>query len=281
LLFHERFDYEVGGSLNGKAGGTGFSEPWLTRADPGQADEQIVQGNLQHPGVSSSGNKVLATAQGERSEITSERYLGRAISENDPNNPVLWVSFLFQKEAGYDGVDSFGIQLNPPLTGDTTNSRAVFFGDLAETRNSSGPNNFGILSYVMPLNRVPTDAAKVGEVAIGTTNLVVGRLTFNPNGNETFDLFINPAAGVVPTTPDATATGFNLATVNYISILGGNENVIDAIEDPSVRVAYQMDEIRGGTTYFDVVPEPSTALSLTLGLGLLAGRRRRAGTRAS
>ncbi|HEX8310717.1 MAG TPA: PEP-CTERM sorting domain-containing protein [Chthoniobacteraceae bacterium] len=111
-------------------------------------------------------------------------------------------------------------------------------------------------------------------MTIGVTNFVVGRLTFNPQGTETFDLFINPAPGVVPTTPDASLSGFNLASVYYITFFGGNDVVID---DPSLSVIYQIDEIRGGTTYFDVVPEPSTALSLMLGFGLLVSRRRRSG----
>jgi hypothetical protein len=141
-----------------------------------------------------------------------------------------------------------------------------------------GPNNFGASGSIAGpggglLIRDTTDPAKVGQVRVGETNFVVGRLTFNPAGAERFDLFINPARDSEPTTPHASLTGFSLRTVDSIWIRGGNN---DTTEDFESKTAYFIDEIRGGTTYFDVVPEPSTALSLTLGLGLLASRRRRA-----
>jgi MYXO-CTERM domain-containing protein len=83
-------------------------------------------------------------------------------------------------------------------------------------------------------------------------------------GNERVSLFVNPALGTEPATASASALDVGSFIFDRIRIQAGNGD------------SGSVDEIRFGTTYADVVPEPSAALMAALGVFSLVLRRRRA-----
>jgi hypothetical protein len=109
----------------------------------------------------------------------------------------------------------------------------------------------------------------------GQAALLVLHMTFAP-GDDRFDLYVNPAPGAVPATPNATKTDLDQALFNTVTLWS------EKIASPFVG-GVGIDEIRFGTTYQDVVPgslqvpEPSSALLFGLaacGLFIVARRGR-------
>jgi hypothetical protein len=232
------------------------------------ADElhTIGEGSLDYGGVPNAGNKAVLVSTEEFPGFELRRRIASPITEAD--HGVLWVSFLVRKinASEFGELDSLTIRLHPPVvfgeTPTSTSSRPVDFGVLGDAFNSDTEHKFGIRRPGFPI----AESFSSRSIELSSTFFVVGRLDFNTAGSESFSLFVNPATNTLPTSPDATLQDFFLSSVAFIDIVGGDENT-----------RWEVDEIRAGTTYFDVVPEPSTALSLTLGLGLLASRRRRSG----
>jgi hypothetical protein len=108
-------------------------------------------------------------------------------------------------------------------------------------------------------------------VTLNTTCLLVLGMNFSTG---TLNLYINPDTPGEPTTPAATITSATFPTgINEFSTFAGSGTV------GSSNGSIILDEIRMGTTYADVVPEPgSLVIMFVSATGLLTRRRRRAWT---
>ncbi len=104
------------------------------------------------------------------------------------------------------------------------------------------------------ITRAPTTIPAVS----GQTVLMVVRADFTAV-NDTFKLYINPPGADEPATPNAVLGGYSVGTVTALQVSGPG--------------AFNFDEIRVGTTFASVVPEPATlvlALAGLLGAAALA-----------
>jgi hypothetical protein len=100
------------------------------------------------------------------------------------------------------------------------------------------PNLYDI-ETVGGITRAPTNVPAVS----GQTVLMVVRADFTAV-NDTFTLYINPPSATEPATPNAVLGGYSVGTVTALQVSGPG--------------AFNFDEIRVGTTFASVVPEPGS-----------------------
>jgi hypothetical protein len=157
-------------------------------------------------------------------------------------------------------------------TGTATN--AMHNGNLGLYFNNAQPG--GVVSAANPI-----------PYGVDVTHLIIGKVDWNPLGNETVTLWVDPlnvtseaAAG----TPYLVNSNFELTSFNSIRLFAGNEAAaVGAPHNHAVKppVSADFDEIRFGSSWdaaitTNVVPEPATLLLPLAGLALLSTRRRRA-----
>ena len=132
-------------------------------------------------------------------------------------------------------------------------------------------------------NTQPTgvvNAANPIAMGAGVTHLIIGRVDWNAAGNETVTVWVDPTdVRTEPATSYIQTSGFELTSVNSIRLFSGNQAAaVGAPHNHPIKppVSTDFDEIRLGSTWASVIPEPNS-LSLAA-VGLLAiARRRRAG----
>ncbi|HEX2473999.1 MAG TPA: PEP-CTERM sorting domain-containing protein [Lacipirellulaceae bacterium] len=145
--------------------------------------------------------------------------------------------------------------------------------------NATTNGNFGLLvNNVNPANVV--NAANPIPYGVGVTHLILGRIDWNPAGNENITIWVDPtnvtteaAAGA----PYLTTSNFELVSFDSIRLFSGNNAAaVDGMPaKPAVSADY--DEIRIGDSWADVttiVPEPATLLLTIVSLVGLRGLRR-------
>jgi hypothetical protein len=231
--------YTLNGALNGGSGGTGWTGNWAA-----------VPGILVETAALSGGGTKAAESNDVTDSITAAT---RAFA---PQTGTVYFSLLFDAVAGLTTDDFIHVY----LANAASNVKSGGIGLLSTTTDFLG-------ARVGDVNGGDTTSSTTAAVQ-GTTYLLVGKVSKTTGGNyNRVDLFINPATTTEPVTPDATdAADSTVSTLSVFGIRTFNTDVGDR---------YQFDEIKVGTTFADVVPEPATAGLLTLAGATLLGRRRR------
>ena len=243
-LLYEGFDYTVGSTVQGRNGGIGFGGAWTESS----SDKDTIQpGSLLYSGVSTSGQSAHSLAP---TDFYSELYR-EMVDIPGTGGTTLWASFLMRKNAdGANGepADYFGLALF------ATGIDGVFIGDPSET-NTFSLGTVGTASTGGEISTIP--------LVLGSTAFLVVRIDFSSVGNETIRLFVNsnPAAPNL-TTPDAIKTDLDFSDLTALGVYAGED------------ADWSLDEIRIGTSYQAVVPEPGSGALFAAGV-LLAGLRRR------
>jgi hypothetical protein len=248
IIAYDGFDYAIG-DLNGNNGGTGN---WQTAWTANTAID-VVSASLSYSGTG------FTVGGGTKSgQITS--LTGTAVDDvfdrqfTAQTGPV-YFSLLFQAAAGLDSSDFVTFMLNNDTNYNNTGALGL--------RNDSGSENgfFARLRTTSDSN-YKTNTQGVG----GTTYFLVGKLYKSGAGNyDRIDFWLNPTS---LTEPAATVTGskdIGTSSVSYLTCRVSGMEVGDQ---------FQFDELRIGTTWGDVLPEPATLALVGLGM-LLAFRRRR------
>jgi len=274
-LAYEPFDYAEGfihdmdgtNGDNGANGGTGWGGGWKNNP------AVVTDGSLTAPagyGLTTMGGKLDMPAIGGSG---ANRNPTRELGFNIPMNPLVqteyWVSVLAQRidDNNQDwGENYWPVELRPSSNGnyyqggwgtvndgsDISGLPAVDRQEMVVARNSPG-------SYV---NQTPYEIMN-----IGSTYLVLINIIANPAGTDnefrvkTYESGVDTVSGI-PTSWDAIAyADRGDVIVRYSMNWGSQTQQILA------------DEIRIGTEFADVVPEPMS-LSI-LGLGTLTWLRRR------
>jgi hypothetical protein len=269
LLIYEPFDYASGVVLQGTpAGGVNLAGNYVA---PVGAFQQLQAGA---PGLDYGALAGLPAPAGNRLTQANGVTAGSATVAVDadvlaPPDTALYWSVLMTLDDSSNGNRFAHVSLTDTTTGDTIGFGEATVGSGAIRVDASTAATGGFVA------NGPDDAFVDGH-----TVLLVGRylnasaldgdrldlLVYDTIDAEalapTFDLS-DPAAEVVIS---LTGLDIDLGRIDSITfgIRGTNDNYID--------------ELRIGTTYGDVVPEPGTALLLAAGLcGLAAAGRRRAG----
>lgn len=262
IVLYEPFDYPVG-TLNGQAGGTGFSGAWIAS---GTTAAVIASPGLTYGDLATQGNRLDGlTSMSMRRPFSSTGLTG--------NGSTLWFSFLI---AATD------------TTVGTATAIPSFFS------NSTGPHGqasgFAVSYNINSATDLYMDAriggTTVASLSIPGTNyytsgpaLVLGRITFSDTANQDrLEVWRNPTLGAVPGAPLLAGSG------QWVDP-GANNSFYMNKYDPPDRM---IDEIRLGTTLADVLPIPEPAGWVAIGLAAVAGvgwrrlgpRRSRRGRRA-
>jgi uncharacterized repeat protein (TIGR02543 family) len=220
VLVSESFNYTTGTVLNGKNGGTGFTSGWVESGVT--SDYDLLQtGSPTFGELFTAGNSVASKAP--HSMYTD---LSRSLTHiAGTAGKVVWVSCLLRKESTVTSSqgDYFGLVLY------STNG-SVFLGKPSES-------NTWVVSTAGTAAVAGEDSGSA--VTQSTTALLVAKISFVA-GNETIQLFVDPAPGTTePTVASASKTNVDLDKFVALGVLGGE-------------AAWSFDEIRLGTTFADV-----------------------------
>ena len=234
---------------NPTVGNTGFTGAWGTGGTT--AALQAANGGLTHPNVVGSAldGQVIAFTSGG----SAPRIVSRAINYA-PTDGTYYMSALFQKTAATTTLDVLAglgpaVGTNTDFTATASTLLGIVDGGMAFYSNST-------------TTELLTDA----EMNIGETYMGILQFNFNSAGDDT----------VIVTLRDASNATVAAQTFTGLSLDGNMGRLSMATSQFDSTVG--LDEIRFGTEIFNVVsliPEPSTALMLGLGLVGLVARRRR------
>jgi hypothetical protein len=246
VLASESFSY-VSGSINGRAGGFGFAGPWTEVAGDFTNPLVVDSVSLSYPGITSTGGSIKLPA------FTTYSDSQRALSAS------YWSGTYYFSYLGQSISDS-GLYLGLGLGGDL----------------SVDQSNYTVYLQYSQVRRTTTfsikrefDGGSSGFYELpGTgTFFIVGRLTL-ATGNDTLDIWVNPAFGDAPSTaPNVSLSNFDIGNLTHVFLDGGGTS--------SNNSNARLDEFKLGTAYNDVVPVPEPSIAVILACGiLLAGSRR-------
>ena len=265
LIAYEPFDYQSETYLYNCNGGTDWNGAWCNAIVPedGEAIQNIASPGLTHSDLSVAGNKAnLAGSSNGASYVY--RKLSHSYTSGDLDfSGDLYFSFL--GEANNDNVLAWGVSL--ATVGNTSNNSIAPLGNLVggiTGAPDTSPPHFCLseTSAVSGVSTFPT----------GTVSLVVAKFNLATGDAQMYVFPTGSTISSTPGTPAATLTGAgSMGTINGIRIYAiGGDNAANV----------DIDEIRVGTEFADVVPEPSALVLLAIGGGIMAvyscRRRKRA-----
>ncbi len=241
LSVYEPFNYTAATTLATQNGGTGFSGAWSAAT----GTSTVSAPGLAYSGLTVVGNRATTTA----AATTQTRSLSASLG-------------------GSTGTTYFSFLLRPDAATTAANAEFGFIGSASSVfvgKAASGNTSNYLLDTTSGSGG--TQVASSTAFANGTAVLMVLRADFSGAGNDTFKLYINPGNSIEPGTPDATQASFNVGTVSAIQFTGN--------------LGFSFDELKIGSSYADVVPEPSTyaACIAVAGIVGMTWRRRRSATK--
>jgi hypothetical protein len=242
-LFQDGFNYTAGTALAGQ--GTWVNSAPLIK---------IGSANLTYSGLpdtSPAGNEVSVTGLSAPSASFSSSPFDTSASSG-----TVYASFLLDFTAAGGNYTFLGML---PTAGNGGNFTSTYDPIDIASKPVTGGYSLGIRT----LGQSAAYAAPV--LTLGTANLIVLKYDFAAHKAS---LFINPTVpGSEPGTAGAVSTGTASAIdldQFYVRIGGNNQG------------NYQLDAIRVGTSWVEVVPEPATVTLIGFGvLGLALSRRMR------
>jgi hypothetical protein len=232
-IAYDDFAYPAGSSLAGQNGGQGFSGAWYQGGfNVGQSAGTVASGPLTHPPLVTTGNEVTIPTSSALNGI--ERDLASSFSSG-----TMYVSCLLRPEGTLgqgNGNGFFGVYLHGSLN-------EVFFGD-------SGAYGTGG-RYAVEQRGGFASAPSPDLPVLGQTEFLVLRAQLTSAG-DIFTLYADPAPGAAEPSTGA-VQNLNVGSLSSLVIYSGG--------------AFDIGELRVGTTYADVtpIPEPSALVLLAIG----------------
>lgn len=295
LFVHEPFDYAgVNQNINTRNGGTGFGGAWAaggfggnnldtgrTSFAPGVPGTTVNGvGGLEFPGLETSGSGLA------RFGTAGQRQASRILSTTahaalTQDNTTIWFSILM----GAPSSNAFGTFIfgTDPLLASNLADRPTDSGNLSAEGQGFGvgfrTDNGGVagggsgspnaVAFVDSYSASVDVGSFIPTLQPGGTHrdtvLIIGKINWNPAGtaDELFLFNMTSLGGPAPDESDAIATltaDFDQTTWDRIAIWDTGTTIFD--------------EIRLGTSFNAVIPEPSTALLSGFALLTLLRRRR-------
>lgn len=261
VLSYESFSgYTVPAELQSAGNPTvaGYSGNW-TDIDFGTQEPATQAGSLDYAGAGYAaeiGDKVGVpnSGGGETAEATSGRVFrmfDSSLVVNSSTTGTLYLSFLFQS-GQQTGATTY--QMLSLFDGSTTDAARNFDLGLTTNGGQSGTNyNFGVDNIY----------SSTGVAADTSVHLLVAKFTLGATlGADSVTVWVDPTIGEGDPTGGTPVSGLDLTWDRLaLSDYDGNSAA--------------WDEIRWGTTFADVVPEPGAPLLLLGSMGMLVFFRRR------
>ncbi|WP_181592526.1 fibronectin type III domain-containing protein [Paenibacillus sp. YN15] len=220
------------GTLHGKAGGTGWSAPWVVQnnstALPGFSINNASP--LSYPGIAADGNYstggtgyLAAYRQLDRASALIAPYLN-TVQSIGKHGTTLWFSALIRKEKANN--TNFYV-------GSEWSSRRLRFGYPGAAANVDGVPYW---TLTLDGQNYLSDA----PIVVGETALLVGKIEYGPT--TTVSMYVNPDLSEgIPEEPNVTASTASDLSFKSIVFYGGNPHGESSL-----------DEIRLGTTFHAV-----------------------------
>jgi hypothetical protein len=255
LIAYEDFEgYAAGSNLDGASLGATWAGDWTTFG--GHTTVQTT--TLVDPTGNVSAGLQAARLQPTANLADVPDFMVRPFAST---SDTVYLGFLIRNGGGIDNADFLNFQVSDGATGNTTSALGVgirnnpgnpFFARVGDSGSGSSTTNSST------------------NATVDTTFLLVAKFS-KDGGSSTYnrtDLFINPLDANEPVTADATASSgvTGLSSLSLFSVRNFQPEAGDTVF---------IDELRIGTSFADVVPEPSHAVLLLLGGGALLLRRRR------
>jgi hypothetical protein len=265
LLSYESFDtttgYSTGALATQNPSITGYSGAW-TFTNFGTQSPTVSASSLDYTG---SGYAVEAggsigvpnnTSGGEIAGNGSNsgrvyRLLDSSLQATASTNGTLYLSWLFQDGRETGATTYQMLHLNQGTDGDT--NRAFGAGLTNDGGQTGNIYDFSVNGAV----------SNTGVNADTSVHLFVAKFTLSSTAaSDSVTVWLDPTIGIGDPSGGTTVSGVNLVwnTLMFSDYDGNSAN---------------WDEIRWGTTYVDVVPEPGTFAMLLSGVGMLSLIRRR------
>lgn len=240
LSVYEPFNYTAATTLATQNGGTGFSGAWSAVT----GSSTVSSPSLSYASLTTVGNRATTAAA---TATTQNRGLSASLGGV---TGTTFISFLLRPDAATSAANAeFG------LLGSVN---SLFIGKAASGNTSN---------YLLDtLSTGGTQNASSTAFANGTAVLMVLRADFvSGGGGDTFKLFVNPNGSTEPGSADATKSAYDVGSISTIQFTGN--------------LGFSIDELKIGSSYADVVPEPSTyaaGIAVAGIVGMTWHRRRKA-----
>ncbi|MDY0165627.1 MAG: PEP-CTERM sorting domain-containing protein [Thermoguttaceae bacterium] len=249
LLVYEGFDYPYASNepLTGKIGGMGFTGAWQAGVHPttGVSEDSLLinDNGLAYPMLATVGNAAWDNSGGSQANYRawdSSGYTG--------TGDVLWFSFLFNTSSV-----STSSELRIFALGSDTYSSGA--GAMAFTNATPAQEGKGMLHAQL-------GGSRSGGLLYDhdTDNLVVGRVDFTGNDSAgSVTVWLNPSRNAEPIAADGVTRTGTTSTAAWTNLYARGGSAWRG----------QLDELRIGTSFFDVVPVPEPASGLLAMLGMV------------
>jgi hypothetical protein len=262
LLAYDSFTYDISATtaLNGRTGGTGWTSAWTNVPSSSVTALNVTSvGAPLTAGLYTGGDYAVSIPGMSQSSggIAGSRSFASQTDE-------VWFSFLFRTPAVVGNDDFLQFSLNNDA--DQTNSASI-----GDTDTSATGNKFSVrIGGTNGGTTFPGSKLILG----GTDYFLVGRVSkagASGNGSGTYDLvemWVDPTGAAAPelasfiVSRDANS---NMGAISYFTVRTANFD----------NTPYYFDELKVGTTYLSVTPEPAALAPLALAAAAILRRRRR------
>jgi len=260
---YDNFESYAADGLNGNNGGSGWEAAWTASSGASVADVSANPLTYDGGAFSFNGGNRAVNITGSFNPLFTREFANIGVAETDE----VFFSFMFREESS-DGINDF---MNLWISNDADRSNSggigllsIADGELGARVIANGSSASTNLSTTDPVNQ--------------QTYFLVGRFSRDGTDGDPFDplrfdlmqLWINP------TTTDYALLGTPSASIDASSGINGD---ISFFGTRTVSIgsgdSYLIDDVRIGTDYLSVVPEPTSAALLLGAAGLLALRVRR------
>jgi hypothetical protein len=279
-VVYEPFAFGQGDTLlNGNAGGTGLTGSWV--APDGGAVEST---NLTYGALPTSGSATVA--KGWNSGSPRIGIAPGTLNGLLDDGGELWMSFLYKYGADINhrfgiGIGDSHITMNGDLFDEDSNAstdeQGIGFAEVWNSGRPAIPTIWDTNDYDGGnMNGAPTLTTTTAPGLVGTS-----QIGFTATADETYLIVLHAQWGADGATNDTvtlytpgTDLTLGSAVATYQAIV--SQDSFDTLFFTADQTIGDLDEIRIGATYNDVVPVPEPASLALIGLGgLMMIRRRR------